>query len=107
MIIVNVYSSCILDEKRMLWEKLRKMRKDISCNMRCMARDFSMVTSVDERKGKSPHSSQEALEVLEFNRFVEDLELVVDVPIVGGKFMWISAGGKVVSRLDKCLTCAG
>lgn len=41
-------------------------------------------------------------EMVEFNDFIEGLDLI-DVPLMGNKFTWFNLSGKVVSTLDRFL----
>ncbi|KAI5441929.1 hypothetical protein KIW84_011114 [Lathyrus oleraceus] len=41
-------------------------------------------------------------EMVEFNDFIEELELI-DVPLMGNKFTWFNLSGKAINRLDRFL----
>ncbi|WJX33767.1 hypothetical protein P8452_21944 [Trifolium repens] len=58
---------------------------------------------MEERVGSSlgEHRNPSS-EVLEFCKFVEDLELV-DLPILGRRFTWYHASGLAMSRIDRML----
>ncbi|XP_058741524.1 uncharacterized protein LOC131613903 [Vicia villosa] len=65
--------------------------------------DFNSVKVREERRGKSQSN---LAEMEEFAKFIELLELV-DLPIVGNKFSWISSNGNARSRLDRILLSEG
>jgi len=51
--LVNVYSSCVYSEKKIMWEELLKCRRDDENKVWCMIGDFNAVRKPDERKGLS------------------------------------------------------
>jgi hypothetical protein len=42
------------------------------------------------------------MEIVEFNNFIEDLELV-DLPLLGRRFTWHQVNGSAMSRIDRVL----
>lgn len=43
--IVNVYSACIMEGKRQLWNELRKLKRDFEVGDWCVAGDFNAIVS--------------------------------------------------------------
>ena len=81
--LVNVYSHCAFNEKLALWEELLQLR--------CL-----------ERVGNNGGIQQRGREILEFNNFIENMELV-ELPSVGRKFSRIKEAGNAMSRLERAL----
>jgi len=52
------------------------------------------------RETNTTRSSQR--EILAFNQFIQELELV-EIPMIGRSFTWYSSQGNVTSRLDRML----
>ncbi|GKV02337.1 hypothetical protein SLEP1_g14790 [Rubroshorea leprosula] len=99
--ILNVYSSCQLARKRVLWAELKNLVLDRQSNW-CIARDFNVVRNEEEKKG----SRGVTIEMREFNNFIQETELV-DIPLVGRKFTWYQSNGNSMSRIDKFLLSEG
>jgi exonuclease III len=66
--------------------------------------DFNSISKTGERKGRHGVGSQS--ERTEFCSFIDGFE-VVDVPVTGKKFTWISSDGLAMSRLDRFLLSEG
>ncbi|KAI5385241.1 hypothetical protein KIW84_072007 [Lathyrus oleraceus] len=80
MYLVNIYSSCFIRKKRVLWDSL------VSCKLRsprgewCLGENFNVVKMERERKGSA--LSINRLEMDGFFGFIRSLN-VVDPPPVG------------------------
>jgi len=51
--IVNVYSSCELKEKNIMWEEIIKCRKYDNNKVWCVVGDFNAISILEERQGMS------------------------------------------------------
>ncbi|XP_058768462.1 uncharacterized protein LOC131642211 [Vicia villosa] len=98
--LVNVYSSCDIVKKRIMWSKLLSLKEDFNDGEWIIGGDFNAIKSREERKGRGVISN--ANEAIEFAEFIEK-SLLVDVPCKGKKFSWYSGDGKSMSRLDRFL----
>ncbi|XP_057453055.1 uncharacterized protein LOC130744910 [Lotus japonicus] len=105
-VIVNVYSSCILEEKRTLWAQLVEWKRRSAVLAWCVAGDFNAIRPVDERRGVAEMSNHILNEIAEFNSFIDNLE-VMDIPIHGRKYTWFKPNGQSMSRLDRFLVSQG
>ncbi|PNX89244.1 hypothetical protein L195_g045361 [Trifolium pratense] len=97
MHIVNIYSLCSLSGKKKLWEDLLVFKQQSGGGEWCIRGDFNAVLHSSERQGSSADSRQG--ERILFNRFVEELE-VIDVPVLGKKFSWLSSDGRFGSNIN-------
>ncbi|GLU19817.1 hypothetical protein SLE2022_360420 [Rubroshorea leprosula] len=95
--IVNVYSPCDIEGKRLLWEEIKNAVTTSRENW-CVLGDFNAVKSQHERVG----SSGNIREMREFKQFIHDSGLV-DLPLVGRKFTCYHSNGNAISRLDRIL----
>ena len=102
VIIVNVYSSCIMQVKRKMWADLLEIRQREQCNSWCVLGDFNFVRNERERRGINRLSGINR-ETQGFNNFIDSMEMV-DLPCIGRKFTWYRPNGKAKSRLDRFLT---
>jgi exonuclease III len=101
--VINVYSKCHLVDKRRLWHDLLMSRRGFGDTLWCVVGDFNSVTDPIERRGVAlVDGASHALEMREFNQFLEEMELV-DVPLLGRQFTWFHPNGGTMSRLDKML----
>ncbi|XP_058767553.1 uncharacterized protein LOC131641267 [Vicia villosa] len=98
--LVNIYSSCDLVKKRLLWSSLLELKEKFNDGDWIMGGDFNAVKERGERKGRSMASNYN--NSLEFSAFIEDSRLV-DIPCKGKKFTWYSGDGKSMSRIDRFL----
>ncbi|CAK8540833.1 unnamed protein product [Lathyrus sativus] len=104
LFIVNIYSSCFIRTKRLLWSNL------VSCMLKfmygewCLGGDFNAVKLVKERKGRIV--SVNRLEMDDFFCFIESMEVVDPTPI-DRNFSWFSSDGVSISHLDKFLLSQG
>ncbi|GKV45492.1 hypothetical protein SLEP1_g52564 [Rubroshorea leprosula] len=95
--ILNIYSSCHLEEKRALWKELLMLITSRKGNW-CLGGDFNAARKVGDRVGCRGTTR----EMREFNSFIQDAGLV-DLPLVGRRYTWHSANGQHRSRIDKFL----
>jgi len=51
VVIVNVYSSCIMHVKMQMWADLFEIRQKEPCNSWCLLRDFNSIRNEKEHKG--------------------------------------------------------
>lgn len=70
--------------------------------MWCIIEDFNPILNSDERVGSSDSSQRRYREMVEFNAFIDHME-VVELPSVGRKFTWVTAAGGAMSRLNRAL----
>ena len=83
-VIVNVYASCNLRDKKALWEELSSVKRAYQDKVWCLCGDFNAVRSQCERKGIRVRDDQ-AKEIEGFNSFI-DTNALLDLPLVGKKF---------------------
>lgn len=100
IVVVNIYSSCHLGEKRILWNELLCKKGAFSEKSWCVVGDFNAIRSREERVGSRGEVSLGAREMKEFDNFLNNMELV-DIPLHGRKFTWYRQGGFSKSRLDR------
>jgi exonuclease III len=73
----------------------------------CVIGDFNAVLSREERRGVASLSSHSpTLEMVEFEGFINKLELV-DLAVLGRKFTWFHSNGTTMSRIDRALVSDG
>ncbi|MCH86627.1 LINE-1 reverse transcriptase like, partial [Trifolium medium] len=102
-IVVNVHSKCDLVSKRRHWNNLILCKRGLGDGRWCVVGDFNAVCRSEERFGvNSVGGASTPTEIIEFRRFLEDLELV-DLPLVGRRFTWFQASGRAMSRIDRIL----
>jgi hypothetical protein len=102
-IIVNVYSKCDLASKRSLCSNLLLCKRGLGEGRWCVVGDFNVVCSMEERVGCNLSIGRSSTsEVVEFQNFVEELELV-DLPLLGRRFTWFHSSGRAMSRIDRVL----
>lgn len=99
--IVNVYSSYLLLNKRKLWMELKDFRDRYIVGEWCIRGDFNVIKKKGERKGVGTQINKS--EILEFSQFIENLEFVVEVPLMGSRYTWFNFDGSDMSRLYKFL----
>ncbi|XP_058778886.1 uncharacterized protein LOC131652909 [Vicia villosa] len=96
--VVNVYSSCDLSKKKVLWEKLLDLMRIYSDGEWILGGDFNAIKNARERKGRVEGSYKKETEI--FAEFIHKSSLV-DIPCKGKKFSWYSGDGKSMSRIDR------
>ena len=100
-VMVNVYAACTLNDKKILWEELSKVKLASQEKVWCFCGDFNAVRCRSKRKGIRvgfDHSS----EIVGFNSFI-DTNLLMDLPIVGKNYTWFKANGSAKSRINRVL----
>ncbi|XP_057421573.1 uncharacterized protein LOC130715485 isoform X1 [Lotus japonicus] len=103
---LNVYAPCDRVGKRQLWSRLVELKINIHYDLWCVAGDFIVVRSSSERRGVGANSQQHRSESVEFNDFIDEMELL-DIPLLGRKFTWVRPNGLQMSRLDRFLISPG
>ncbi|XP_058770682.1 uncharacterized protein LOC131644227 [Vicia villosa] len=98
--VVNIYSSCVLQKKKDLWDNLLKLKSSFSDGEWIFGGDFNASKNVHERKGRSIRDMESGSEL--FAKFIVNSGLV-DVPSKGKKFTWYSGDGRSMSRIDRFL----
>ncbi|XP_057418630.1 uncharacterized protein LOC130712829 [Lotus japonicus] len=105
-VIVNVYAPCTAVEKRALWENIIAWRQTCPEDAWCLAGDFNAVRSEAERRGCTGTVSSQRREMLDFNDFIDSLEML-DIPLAGRKFTWRRLNNQAQSRIDRFFISAG
>ncbi|XP_058776931.1 uncharacterized protein LOC131651277 [Vicia villosa] len=100
---LNVYSSCEIAEKRILWNQLIEWKNKFPKGEWIIGGDFNAIKVGSERIGRLRTNR---VEMEEFSRVIELLE-VIDLPVVGNKFTWINSNGKAKSRINRILLSDG
>ncbi|GKV09853.1 hypothetical protein SLEP1_g21292 [Rubroshorea leprosula] len=95
--ILNIYSPCHLEGKRVLWEELGKLITSRRGNW-ILGGDFNAARTVGDRAGCSGITR----EMREFDSFIH-VSGLVDLPLAGRKYTWHSANGQHRSRIDRFL----
>lgn len=98
--IINVYASCIREEKRNLWDKLAMVVAQSAGACTCIIGDFNSILEDGERAGSGWRVS--SAEIQEFREFVEGSRLI-DVALQGRKYTWYKPNGTCKSRIDRAL----
>lgn len=98
--IVNIYASCNLEEKILLWDRLSLVIEQNSRIKLCLIGDFNSILEDYERAGSGSGSSSR--DRRKFKEFVENGQLH-DVKLQGRKFTWYKPNGTCKSRIDRAL----
>lgn len=98
--IINIYSPCLISEKRELWRIHIMSKRGFDGVLWCLVGDFNAIKNRSERRGTSL-ISQDSYNV-EFQSFIDELDLI-DLPVLGKKFTWFRPDGSAMSRLDRFL----
>lgn len=95
---INIYAPNDDSRRGLLWNVIKNLRSDFPGPW-CLGGDFNEIRSLGKRKGCTRRDSG----MLEFNNFIEELELF-DVPMLGRQFTWsnLEDGGRW-SRIDRVL----
>ncbi|XP_057452341.1 uncharacterized protein LOC130744170 [Lotus japonicus] len=101
-VIVNVYSACGLEDKRVLWSRLLEWRQQCQDLSWCLLGDFNAVRYAEERRGVAEVQPSQRREMSEFNVFIGTMELM-DIPLAGRKFTWRRPNNQAQSRIDRFL----
>jgi len=99
--VVNIYSPCDSQQKRILWDSLKQLRQQDPEGLWCFMRDFNSIRHHSEREGVS-HRGADASNIHDFNKWIAEVELE-EIPCVGKKFTWFKPNGVAKSRLDMFL----
>lgn len=80
---MNVYSSCVIQNKRRMWVDLIKMKSSLLLGEWCVGGDFNAIKRTYEGLGSRARFID--TEMQEFTKFIGDLGLV-DISSFGNKF---------------------
>jgi len=97
--VVNMYSSASLKQRKKVLDEIRELRKSQQNMVWCVVGDFNSIRRKEERKGLVSVSDY-SRETKGFNDFIENFELL-DIPMVGRKFTWYKPNGLVKSRIER------
>ncbi|KAI5398482.1 hypothetical protein KIW84_064028 [Lathyrus oleraceus] len=100
LFLVNVYSSCFIEKKRVFWARLVEFKSKFPEGLWCVGGDFNTVRVKAERKGISNNFNIKEAE--DFEGFISSMNLV-DVPMINKRFTWYNLDGSACSRLDRFL----
>jgi len=100
-VVGNVYSPYSLNGEKTLWEDLSKAKMASHEPTWCFCGDFKAVRNRSERKGINGRGEQTS-ELIGFNSFIDSIFLL-ELPLVGKKFMWFKPDGTTKSRIDRVL----
>ncbi|KAI5447832.1 hypothetical protein KIW84_015326 [Lathyrus oleraceus] len=100
LFLVNVYSSCFIEKKRVFWARLVEFKSKFPEGLWCVGGDFNTVRVKAERKGISNNFNIQEAE--DFEGFISSMNLV-DVPMINKRFTWFNLDGSACSRLDRFL----
>ncbi|MCH90185.1 endonuclease/exonuclease/phosphatase family protein, partial [Trifolium medium] len=101
--VINVYAKCNLADKRRMWKDILMTRRGFGGVIWCVVGDFNSVIDMTEQRGVGfDVLNYPSREMMEFGKFLSDMELV-DMPITGRQFTWIHSNGVTLSRLDRIL----
>ncbi|XP_058749290.1 uncharacterized protein LOC131622283 [Vicia villosa] len=98
--VVNVYSSCSLEKKKVLWRNLLELKRRLCDGEWIIGGDFNATKSSSERKGRRNYEGDIGSDL--FGGFIGESGLV-DVPCKGKRFSWFSGDGRSMSRIDRFL----
>jgi len=99
-VLFNVYAPCDVGSQQVLWGNLsNRLAHFAGCNI-CVCRDFNVVRKEDERKRTALVSRVQGVSY--FNSFI-DVNVFVDIPLIGRRFTWYRGDGRSMSRIDRFL----
>lgn len=84
-----------------MWEDLKRRMMARNTTHCCLIGDFNCLRSQHETQGIG-ESSYKVGEAVEFNEFIDDIELI-DIPLIGRKFTWYRPNESVRSHIDRVL----
>lgn len=90
--IINIYSSCILEEKKLLWEEIGEILSRELDRRWCLMGYFNAVRTIEERRGSGISTSLS--EIRYFNEFIENNHLV-DLPL-----LWVENSLTIVAMQE-------
>ena len=99
--IVNIYSPCDIQSKRVLWDSVLQLKNLNPGGLWCILGDFNSIRTPIERLGVCQRGTEDSSS-REFNERIEELE-VDEAPWVGRKFTWFRPNGTARSKLDRFL----
>ncbi|CAK8576177.1 unnamed protein product [Lathyrus sativus] len=97
--IVNIYSSCSIVDKRLLWSELLNLKSSMPLGEWLIGGDFNAVKTTSERMGRGRPNF---VEMEELSYFIDAIGLI-DLLVVGNMFTSFNSSGKCRSRLDRIL----
>lgn len=89
--IVNIYSPCDIQSKRMLWDSVKQLKTPTPGGLWCILGDFNSIRDPTERLGVSQRGLADSSS-REFNDWIAEMELE-EAPWVGRKFTWFRPNG--------------
>ncbi|XP_058751351.1 uncharacterized protein LOC131624428 [Vicia villosa] len=98
--VINVYSSCVLEKKKRLWENLLCLKENFKDGEWIIGGDFNATKNSREKKRIAAAVNQSEMNL--FADFIHNSSLV-DIPCKGKKYTWYSGDGKSMSRIDRFL----
>ncbi|XP_028079578.1 uncharacterized protein LOC114281323 [Camellia sinensis] len=97
-VFINVYARNDVSRRGQLWNVISNLKSGFPTPW-CLGGDFNEIRFVGERKG----CTRRGRGMIEFNNFIEELELL-DLPMFGRQFTWSNSGdGGRWSRIDRVL----
>jgi len=90
-----------MQDKVALWEELANIKQAQQNSTWCIIGDFNAVRNGNEKKGVRIEGIKKR-EIKRFNNFIEN-NFLLDMPIVGRKYMWYKTNGTTKSILDRAL----
>ena len=97
--IVNIYSPCNLQEKRVLWDSVSQLKNQNASGYWFILGDFNNIRTSTEIIGSSQRGQMDGTKA-EFNDWIDDME-VEEAPWVGKRFTWFRPNGIAKSKLDR------
>jgi len=100
-VVVNIYNTGSVLEKKAIWGEVREKRSMINTNVWCVVGDFNSIRCPGERRNVGCNVDHNS-EMRRFNEFIKSSELI-DLPMLGRKFTWYKPNGLIKSRIDRFL----
>lgn len=98
--IINVYASCLTDEKEELWDRLSSVISQNSGHCICIAGDFNAIRRISERAGRGITYNRR--DIRNFDLFIRSSGMI-DLPLHGRSYTWYRPNGSCKSRIDRIL----
>ncbi|XP_058764508.1 uncharacterized protein LOC131637959 [Vicia villosa] len=98
--VINVYSSCDMEKKKLLWDNLLRLKEIFKDGEWIIGGDFNAIKNVRERRGRAAVVNHNESRL--FADFIHNSSLV-DMSYKGKKYTWYSGDGKSMSRIDRFL----
>ncbi|XP_028083295.1 uncharacterized protein LOC114284558 [Camellia sinensis] len=97
-VFINVYGPNDVSKRALLWDTIINIRTSFQKPW-CMGGDYNEIRNIEDRRGCVRRDRG----MLEFNNFIDQLELV-EVPMLGSRFTWCnSMEGERWSKIDRFL----